>query len=79
MVICKEKVQPRFSRPHAVQMKARRAFSSFSSAIFARKFRKMNHRSISQDVYGLAESADPIAPRVKEALEVIDAGLDSHG
>ena len=55
-------------------MKARRAIASL-----IRKLHNMNRTRISQDVYALAQSADPIASRVKEALDVIDAGLDSHG
>ena len=60
-------------------MKARRAIAPFSTSFFARKLHKMNRKRIAQDVYSLAHSTDPIAPRVKEALDVIDAGLDSHG
>jgi hypothetical protein len=45
----------------------------------SRKFHKMNCRRIARDVYGLAESAEPIAALVKEALDVIDDGLDRHG
>ncbi|KAG7442856.1 adenine nucleotide alpha hydrolases-like protein [Guyanagaster necrorhizus] len=39
----------------------------------------MDFRKIADDVYALAVSEDPIAPLVKEALEVIDEGLDTHG
>ena len=39
----------------------------------------MDCKRIATDVYQLAESIDPIAPLVKEALEVIDQSLDSHG
>ncbi|GLB39756.1 putative phosphoadenosine phosphosulfate reductase family protein [Lyophyllum shimeji] len=39
----------------------------------------MNHRAIARQVYELADSDDPLAPRVKEALEVIDQALDAHG
>jgi len=35
--------------------------------------------SIAQEVYGLAESNEPIAKLVKEALQVIDDALDSFG
>ncbi|KAI3603106.1 fad synthetase [Moniliophthora roreri] len=34
---------------------------------------------IAEQVYNLAASDDPIAPLVKEALDVIDESLDSHG
>lgn len=30
-------------------------------------------------MYELANSGDPLAPLVKEALDVIDEGLDTHG
>jgi FAD synthetase len=36
-------------------------------------------KQIAEQVYSLATSDDPIAPLVKEALDVIDEGLDSHG
>ncbi|KAK7062905.1 3'-phosphoadenosine 5'-phosphosulfate sulfotransferase [Paramarasmius palmivorus] len=36
-------------------------------------------KQIAEQVYSLAASDDPIAPLVKEALDVIDEGLDSHG
>lgn len=39
----------------------------------------MDCKRIAIEVYELAESTDPIAPLVKEALEVIDQSLDSHG
>ncbi|KAG5644007.1 hypothetical protein DXG03_009222 [Asterophora parasitica] len=39
----------------------------------------MDCRKIAQEVYDLAGSNDPLAPMVKEALEVIDQGLDTHG
>lgn len=39
----------------------------------------MDCRNIAHEVYGLAYSDDPIAPMVREALEVIDCGLDTHG
>ncbi|KAG6919147.1 hypothetical protein DXG01_008954 [Tephrocybe rancida] len=39
----------------------------------------MDCRKIAEQVYGLANSDDPLAPMVKEALEVIDQGLDTHG
>ena len=35
--------------------------------------------SIAQEVYDLAESDEPIAMLVKEALQVIDDALDSFG
>ncbi|KAE9389290.1 adenine nucleotide alpha hydrolases-like protein [Gymnopus androsaceus JB14] len=34
---------------------------------------------VAQQVYDLANSNDPLAPRVKEALDVIDEGLDACG
>lgn len=39
----------------------------------------MNCRKIALEVYELANSDDPLAPLVKEALDVIDEGLDTHG
>ncbi|KAF8065067.1 hypothetical protein FPV67DRAFT_1501356 [Lyophyllum atratum] len=39
----------------------------------------MDYRRIAQEVYDLADSDDPLAPMVKEALEVIEEGLDTHG
>ncbi|KAG6887965.1 hypothetical protein C0995_011358 [Termitomyces sp. Mi166 len=39
----------------------------------------MDCRNIAQEVYGLAHSDDPLASMVREALEVIDCGLDTHG
>ena len=39
----------------------------------------MNTVKIAREVYDLANSSEPIAPLVKEALDVIDHGLDSHG
>ncbi|KXN85615.1 FAD synthase [Leucoagaricus sp. SymC.cos] len=39
----------------------------------------MDCRKVAEDVYGLAESGHSLAPRVKEALEVIDQCLDNHG
>ncbi|KAJ7084033.1 hypothetical protein B0H15DRAFT_849848 [Mycena belliarum] len=39
----------------------------------------MDCSSIAQTVYALAASVDPLAPLVKEALDVIDAALDTHG
>lgn len=39
----------------------------------------MNCKEIAQQVYDLAENRhDPLAPLVKEALEVIDHCLDTH-
>lgn len=38
----------------------------------------MDCRKIAQEVYDLAASDDPLAPMVKEALEVIDQALDTH-
>ena len=38
----------------------------------------MDFRSISQEVYDLANSNDPLAAPVKEALKVIDDSLDIH-
>jgi hypothetical protein len=57
---------------------ARRAFA-LSFSISARKFHAMNTVRIAREVYDLANSSEPIAPLVKEALDVIDHGLDSHG
>ena len=42
----------------------------------------MNCKSIAEQVYGLAQAdktEEPLAPLVKEALEVIDQCLDTHG
>ncbi|KAL0579918.1 3'-phosphoadenosine 5'-phosphosulfate sulfotransferase [Marasmius crinis-equi] len=39
----------------------------------------MNRHGIAEQVYSLAESNDPIAPQVKEALEVIDRSIDDLG
>ena len=39
----------------------------------------MDCRNIALEVYELAASDDPVAPLVKEALDVIDEGLDTHG
>lgn len=42
----------------------------------------MNCKSIAEQVYGLAKAnqiEEPLAPLVKEALEVIDHCLDTHG
>ncbi|KNZ75389.1 FAD synthase [Termitomyces sp. J132] len=39
----------------------------------------MDCRNIAQEVYDLARSDDPLATVVREALEVIDCGLDTHG
>lgn len=39
----------------------------------------MNCKKIAEEVYGLAESDHQLAPLVKEALEVIDQCLDTHG
>ncbi|KAK0223922.1 hypothetical protein IW262DRAFT_1369955 [Armillaria fumosa] len=39
----------------------------------------MDFGQIADDVYALAASEDPLAPLVKEALQVIDEGLDIHG
>jgi hypothetical protein len=58
---------------------ARRAFA-FTVSLSTRKFYKMvNCSRIARDVYDLADSTDPIAPLVKEALSAIDEGLDHHG
>ena len=35
--------------------------------------------AIAKEVYDLAESEEPIAPLVKEALAVIDQALDIYG
>lgn len=39
----------------------------------------MNYQKIASDVYSLAESNDPIAPIVREALQVIEQCLDEYG
>lgn len=40
----------------------------------------MDFKKIATEVYELAEQqSDPLAPLVKEALEVIDQSLDTHG
>ncbi|KAH7882928.1 hypothetical protein F5I97DRAFT_1900618 [Phlebopus sp. FC_14] len=39
----------------------------------------MDRQKISKDVYDLAQSQEPIAPLVKEALAVIEQSLESHG
>ncbi|KAJ7178071.1 hypothetical protein C8R46DRAFT_1075729 [Mycena filopes] len=39
----------------------------------------MDCTKIAETVYDLANSQDPLAPLVKEALEVIDCALDTHG
>lgn len=39
----------------------------------------IDYREISRAVYALADSQEPIAPLVKEALGVIDDALDSYG
>jgi hypothetical protein len=36
----------------------------------------IDHREVAKAVYDLANSSSPIAPQVKEALEVIDSALD---
>jgi hypothetical protein len=59
-------------------MMARRAIA-VSFSLFPRKLHRMNRQRISRDVYDLANSADPIAPLVREALDVIDCSLDSYG
>ena len=39
----------------------------------------MDFRKIARDVYDLANSDEPPAPAVKEALDVIEEGLDIYG
>ncbi|KAJ7291295.1 hypothetical protein C8J57DRAFT_1272170 [Mycena rebaudengoi] len=39
----------------------------------------MDLKEVAQTVYDLANSQDPLAPLVKEALDVIDEALDTHG
>ncbi|KAJ7721043.1 hypothetical protein B0H16DRAFT_1386504 [Mycena metata] len=39
----------------------------------------MDCKKVAETVYDLANSQDPLAPLVKEALEVIDCALDTHG
>ena len=41
--------------------------------------RLVNYHSISQAVYDLASSNDPVAPLVRESLDVIEDALDSFG
>jgi len=40
---------------------------------------KVKMDEIAKQVYDLANSEDPFAPLVKEALDVIDEGIDTHG
>ena len=39
----------------------------------------MDYQKIATDVYNLAEADEPIAPLVREALQVIDQCLDQYG
>ncbi|KAJ7481475.1 hypothetical protein FB451DRAFT_1236165 [Mycena latifolia] len=39
----------------------------------------MDCKKVAETVYDLADSQDPLAPLVKEALEVIDSALDTYG
>ncbi|KAJ7337430.1 hypothetical protein DFH08DRAFT_876816 [Mycena albidolilacea] len=39
----------------------------------------MDCKQVAETVYDLANSQDPLAPLVKEALDVIDEALDTHG
>ena len=39
----------------------------------------MDRAQIAKAVYDLAQSAESIAPRVREALDVIEEALDTHG
>jgi hypothetical protein len=39
----------------------------------------LNRKTIASGAYALAESDEPIAPLVKEALHVIDDALDDYG
>jgi hypothetical protein len=39
----------------------------------------MDYEKIARDVYSLAESDEPIAPVMREALEVIEQCLDQYG
>ena len=39
----------------------------------------MDQNKIAEEVYELARSSEPIAPLVKEALDVIDQTLDEFG
>lgn len=39
----------------------------------------MDFHKIADDVYSLAASSEPIAPLVREALDVIEEGLKTHG
>jgi len=38
-----------------------------------------DRKTIASEAYALAESKEPIAPLVKEALDVIDNALDEYG
>jgi FAD synthetase len=38
----------------------------------------MNCKNIATEVYGLADSDDPLAPLVTEALKVIEEAIDVH-
>ena len=39
----------------------------------------LDSRVIAREVYDLADSQEPIAPLVEEALHVIDQALDTYG
>lgn len=39
----------------------------------------MDYQKIASDVYNLADSDEPIAPLVREALQVIEQCLDQYG
>jgi FAD synthetase len=39
----------------------------------------MDYQKIASDVYHLAESNQPVAPLVREALQVIEQCLDQYG
>lgn len=39
----------------------------------------LDRKTIASEAYALAESNEPIAPLVKEALDVIDDALDEYG
>lgn len=46
---------------------------------FLRVLTMISMQQVAEQVYGLATSNDPLAPLVKEALTVIDEGLDICG
>ena len=64
----------RASRRHGVGLGSDAIFN-FDSHLFP-----MDCKKIATEVYELAgQESDPLAPLIKEALEVIDQCLDTHG